>query len=139
LAEVGNYAYCKSDKGIWVNLYGSNVLDTRLADGARLKLTQETDYPWDGRVKITLQAAPAGPCSVLLRIPGWAKGAVLSISGTPERTSVKPGTYHEVRRVWSAGDVLELTLPLRAQLIQAHPLVEETRNQVAVQRGPVVY
>src|SRR5262249_8642735 len=83
--------------------------------------------------------APAGPCSVLLRIPGWAKGAVLSISGTPERTSVKPGTYHEVRRVWSAGDVLELTLPLRAQLLQAPPPVAETGNPGAVQRGPVVY
>src|SRR5262249_36419238 len=56
------------------------------------------------------------------------------VPGRPE-----PGSYFEVRRSWSPGDVLALTLPLRARLMQAHPLVEEARNQVAVQRGPVVY
>src|SRR5262249_14395012 len=49
------------------------------------------------------------------------------------------GTYIEVRRAWSAGDVLELNLPMPARLVQAHPLVEEARNQVAVRRGPIIY
>jgi DUF1680 family protein len=75
----------------------------------------------------------------MLRIPGWAKGADLAVNGRPVRQPLGPGTYCEVRRAWSAGDSLELNLPLRARLLQAHPLVEEARNQVAVQRGPVVY
>jgi hypothetical protein len=139
IAEVGNYAYGQSDRGVWVNLYGSNVLDAELIRGGRLKLRQETDYPWDGRVKIAMEAAPAGDYSMMLRIPGWAIGAAVAINGIPANRPVPPGHYFEVRRAWSAGDVLELHFPMPARLIQAHPLVEEARNQVAVQRGPVVY
>jgi DUF1680 family protein len=139
VAESGNYAYARTEEGVWVNLYGSSVLNTRLADGAALKLTQETDYPWDGRVRITLDAVPARAFSVRLRVPGWAGGAALSVNGMPQGKELRPGTYHEVRRLWSAGDVLELRLPMRAQLLQAHPLVEEARNQGAVKRGPLVY
>jgi DUF1680 family protein len=75
----------------------------------------------------------------MLRIPGWAKGAALTVNGRPASRPPEPCTYCEVKRAWSAGDTLELNLPLRARVLQAHPLVEEARNQVAVQRGPVVY
>jgi DUF1680 family protein len=139
VAESGNYAYSLSKDGVWVNLYGGSVFNTRHADGAALKLTQETDYPWDGRVRITLDIVPAAAFSVRLRVPGWAVGAAMSVNGTPAGKDLRPGFYHEVRRVWSAGDVLELRLPMRAQLLQAHPFVEEARNQVAVKRGPLVY
>jgi DUF1680 family protein len=139
VAESANYAYARSGDGVWVNLYGGSVLTTRFADGAVLKLTQLTDYPWDGCVKVTLDAVPPGAFSVRLRIPVWARGAVLTVNGTPEKQTPEPGTYYEVRRVWSAGDTLELRLPLRPRLLQAHPLVEEARNQVAVRRGPLVY
>jgi DUF1680 family protein len=138
IAEASAYAYGRSERGLWMHLYGGSTLDTELA-GGRLKLTQQTDYPWDGRVKITLDAVPGKAFSLFVRIPGWAGGAALRINGTPERRPVLPGQYFEVRRVWSAGDVLELDLPLRVRLLQAHPLVEEARNQVAVQRGPIVY
>jgi DUF1680 family protein len=139
IAEVANYAYGRSERGVWVNLYGGSVLDTELGLGAKLKLTQETDYPWDGRIQIRIDAAPAREFAVLIRIPGWAKGAALGVNDKVERMSPEPGRYAEVKRVWSPGDVLELTLPLRVRLLQAHPLVEEARNQVAVQRGPLVY
>jgi DUF1680 family protein len=59
------------------------------------------------------------------------------VNGQP--TTAAAGRYAEVRRPWAAGDVVELTLPLKARLVQAHPLVEEARNQVAVTRGPLVY
>ncbi len=139
IAEVGNYAYGKSDGRLWVHLYGGNTLDTELVGGARLKLSEETDYPWDGRVTITIEAAPSQALSLMLRIPAWTKDAALSLNGRPLQTRMEPGTYAEVNRAWSAGDVLALTLPMPVRLVQAHPLVEETRNQVAVQRGPVVY
>ena len=139
IAEIGSYAYGKSDDKVWVHLYGSNTLDTEMTDGSRLKLSQETDYPWDGRVKITIVAAPERPCTLMLRIPGWARGATLSLNGMPVQRRPEPGTYVETRRAWSAGDVLDLTLPMPVRLLQAHPLVEEARNQVAVGRGPLVY
>ena len=75
--------------------------------------------------------------SLLLRVPAWAEGATLSVKGKP--VAVTAGRYAEVRRAWAAGDPVELTLPLRPRLVEAHPLVEEARNQAAVMRGPLVY
>jgi DUF1680 family protein len=139
LAEVNNYAYGRSDDTIWINLYGGSVLDAPLAPGQRVALTQETDYPWDGRVRITIRAAPAQALMLRFRIPGWADGASLSVNGASRQESLEPGRYAAMKRTWAAGDVIDLHLPLRPRLIQAHPLVEEARNQVAVQRGPLVY
>lgn len=138
IAEVSNYAYSRSERGLWVHLYGSNVLDTDLG-GARLHLTQETDYPWDGKITLRIDATPDREFAILLRIPEWAKGAAVSVNGRPEQKAPEAGRYFEVKRTWSAGDRVRLDLPMRPRLIQAHPLVEEVRNQVAVQRGPLVY
>jgi len=114
------------------------VLETTVG-GETLKLTQETNYPWDGRIKIMVNAAPTKACSIALRIPGWTKDAALTIAGTPLKEPLLPGTYFKLNRLWKPGDVLELQLPMPARMLQAHPLVEEARNQVAVQRGPLVY
>jgi DUF1680 family protein len=138
IAESSGYAYSVSDDAVWVNLYGGSALDTCFGDGFGVRLTQQTDYPWNGRVLLTLDQAPTEPFALMLRVPQWASGATLAVNGA-RTDSVTPGTYHEVRRAWRAGDTLELDLPLRPRLMQAHPLVEETRNQVAVMRGPLVY
>ncbi len=139
IAEVGAYAYSTSPRGLWVHLYGANVLDTRLSDGSALRLRQDTDYPWEGRIAITIDKAPPQEYSIFLRIPAWAEESQLSVNGKPTAENLKAGGYHEVRRVWSTGDRVELTLPMPVQLLEAHPLVEEARNQVAVRRGPIVY
>jgi DUF1680 family protein len=139
VAQVNGYAYGRSERGVWVHLYGGNVLDTDLPGKGRIKLTQRTDYPWDGKVTISVGRAPAGELSLFLRIPGWAKEAALKVNGRAEEKAPRPGTYVEVRRRWKAGDTVELNLPMPAVLLEAHPLVEEARNQVAVKRGPVVY
>ena len=138
IAEVGGYAYSKTDDAIWINLYGSNRLSTTLG-GHPLKLSQQTNYPWDGRVQITIDECPATEFSLKLRIPGWADEATIQVNGSAASAKAKPGTYAELRRIWKAGDVVELQLPMPARLIEANPLVEETRNQVAIKRGPIVY
>jgi DUF1680 family protein len=139
IAEVADYAYSVSDKGLYFNLYGGNALNTVLKDGSQLKLDQLTEYPWDGKVSITMQQVPAKAYSVFLRIPGWCSGASLLINGQPVNTVLATGEYAEVNRKWKAGDRIELNLPMPVKLMEANPLVEETRNQVAVKRGPVVY
>jgi DUF1680 family protein len=139
IAEIGGYAYGRAGDRVWVHLYGGNTLRTTLDGGSRFGLAQETDYPWDGRVKITVTEAPTRDVSLLLRVPGWARDATLLVNGAPASHRPEAGTYAEVRRRWSVGDVAELTLPMPVRLMQAHPLVEEARNQVAVRRGPLVY
>jgi DUF1680 family protein len=139
LAKTHEWAYSLSDDGVWVNLYGSSVLDAELPGLGRVKLTQETDYPWDGTITITVEASPAAEFVLRLRIPGWADSATLTVNGEPAESAAVPGTYAALKRRWLAGDVVTLELPLRPRLMMAHPEVEEAHNQVAVMRGPVVY
>ncbi len=140
IAEIGNYAYSLSDNGLYVNLYGGNILATRLKDGSKIKLTQQTGYPWSGKISIRLDQTPSKTFSVFLRIPGWCTGgAHLTVNGKEINTPLLSGTYAELNRNWCAGDQIELILPMPVKLIEANPLVEETRNQVAVKRGPIVY
>ncbi len=134
LAKTHEWAYSLSDDGVWVNLYGSSVLEH---DG--VKLTQKTNYPWEGTVTITVDEAPAAEFAVNLRVPGWADSATLKVNGERAAVDATPGTYVELRRCWSAGDVVELDLPMRPRLMLAHPELEQAHNQVAVMRGPVVY
>ncbi|ALJ01639.1 aceric acid hydrolase [Rufibacter tibetensis] len=140
VAEVNNYAYSISDKGVWFNLYGGSRLATKFKDGSELKLSQETNYPWDGNIKVRLDQVPRKRAfSLFMRIPGWSKDARILVNGKPYDAKTAPGGYVEVSGKWSKGDNVELIIPMQARLLEANPLVEETRNQVAVKRGPVVY
>lgn len=139
IAEVNDYAYSLSSKGLWINLYGSNTLSTKLENGSELSLSEETNYPWDGNITITFQKAPAEAFSVFLRIPGWCQGAGIFINGQPYESKLASGTYVKIHRKWQRGDQIHLELPMPVKLIEANPLVEATRNQVTIKRGPVVY
>lgn len=138
IAEVSNYMYSFSDKGLYVNLYGGNELKTKSKDGAVIDLVQETAYPWNGKIRILIRDVPAA-YSFFMRIPGWANGAKITINGLPYKQQLHAGTYAEVKSKWKKGDVIELVLPMETKLIEANPHVEEARNQVAVKRGPIVY
>jgi DUF1680 family protein len=139
IAEVSNYAYNLSENGIYCNIYGGNTLVTNLKDGSPVKLTQETDYPWDGKIKITVEQVSKEPFSIFLRIPGWCSKAGIKINGAEIIKIPEPGKYCELNRKWAKGDNIELYLPMNVKLMESHPLVEETRNQIAIVRGPVVY
>ncbi|MHC4625433.1 MAG: glycoside hydrolase family 127 protein [Planctomycetota bacterium] len=138
VASWHNYLYSVDGSGLWIHHYGGNIFDGTLHDGRKLKLTQKTDYPWDGRVSITVDAVKsAEPFALRLRVPGWAENARLTVNG---RARVcKGGSYVVVERKWAAGDVVELELPMPVRMIVADPRIEQTRNQVAVMRGPIVY
>ena len=139
IAESAQYTYAKSADTIWVNLYGAGELETELPGIGKVKLAQETEYPWNGRVRIKIKSAPEKEFTLKLRIPGWAKGASTHINHHPSDSSTKPGSYHELRRVWKSGDTIDLDLQMDTELIEANPLSEETFGQVAVKRGPIVY
>jgi DUF1680 family protein len=139
LAKLQGWAYSISDDAVWVNLYGSNTLETKLPDGSPVKLAQKTDYPWGGKVTIQVQESAAVPIALMLRVPGWATHAAVQINGEPSDVELMPGTYATLRRRWSSGDMVELHLPMDMVFLQAHPLIEEARNQVAVMHGPIVY
>lgn len=139
IAEVNGYAYSLAADALWVHLYGSNQLTTTTQSGERLQLTQRSNYPWDGKITLTVDQPATDIPTLMVRIPGWVNGVTVAINGESFTGAVVSGTYCRIERVWQAGDVVELALPMPVRLLQSHPLVEETRNQVAVMRGPVVY
>jgi len=140
IAEAHNYVYARSAGAVWVNLYAASSLDSTWPGGGRLRLRQETDYPWEGAVRIVIEEVPNAELALRLRIPGWlgAGGARLRVNGTAVPVT-SPGSFTEVRRNWQAGDVVELDLDLAPVLLEANPLVEEALNQVALRCGPLVY
>lgn len=139
ITEVSSYAYGLSNDGVWINLYGGSVLNTRLSGGEVIRLRQRTEYPWKGTIYITLEKVPAKEFSLFLRIPGWTETAHVTLNGKMVADDPEPGRYFEIRRSWSTRDQIELVLPMSVQLLEAHPLIEETRNQAAVRRGPIIY
>jgi hypothetical protein len=139
IAKVSGWAYSLSENGVAVNLYGGNTLDTHMLDGSRIRLTQETQYPWQGDVKITMQECKDTPFELMLRIPAWAEKATILLNGKGAGVEAEPGTYATIERQWKSGDVVGLDMPMDIKLLEGHPRIEEVRNQVAIKRGPVVY
>ncbi len=137
-AALPGYFYSTSKDGIYVHLYDNSELDWHLENGTGLKITQKTNYPWDGSVEIGVTPAVATEFTFYVRIPGWAERARVSVNGKPVAGS-KPGEYLPIQRRWAAGDVVHLKLEMVPQVIEANPHVVEDAGRVAVQRGPLVY
>lgn len=139
LAELSDYLYSVGDDGLYFNLYGGNKLSAKLKDGSHIKLEETTNYPWDGNIHIEIKEAPAKPFAIHFRIPGWCHGWRVLLNGhTPEARNVHDGFY-VLREQWKQGDKIEIRLDMPTTLVESNPLVEDTRNQVAVKRGPIVY
>lgn len=140
LCEVQDYAYSIGKDEIYVNLYGENTLNTKLESAGDITIEQKTDYPWDGKIDITVAKLKGKKDFTLkLRIPAWCEGATVSVNGEACNIDTQSESYIAVSRKWKKGDVLTLNMPMKTKLIEANPLVEESRGQIAVQRGPVVY
>lgn len=139
IASSAHFAYGKAADTIWVNLYGASELETDLPSVGKVKLAQETEYPWNGRVRIKVQSAPEKEFALKVRVPGWAKSASVRVNHRPPASLPPSGGYYETRRAWKPGDIVDLDLRMETALMEANPLVEETLGQVAVKRGPVVY
>lgn len=133
LAEMQHYFYSVNGKDLWIHQYGGNKFNN-----SAYRLEQRTDYPWKGQVDITVQQAPSDG-TIHLRIPAWAKGYSLHINQKPVNTQGQTGTHVKLQRVWASGDKIKLHLPLKVRMMRAHRKVDATHNQVALQRGPLVY
>ncbi|HCM28636.1 MAG TPA: ATP-binding protein [Treponema sp.] len=144
IAETKAYAYAVSLPAAApecrVLFYGSNSASLTMGNGTTVRLEQTGDYPWEGRISLRIAGIRgAAAFTISARIPAWAGAAPVRLNGSAIDAPVGEDGFIRVERSWSAGDLLELELPMDARLMEAHPLLEETRNQVAVMRGPLVY
>ncbi|HMD72762.1 MAG TPA: beta-L-arabinofuranosidase domain-containing protein [Steroidobacteraceae bacterium] len=126
---------CFTDgEGIYVNLYVPAVVGWRQG-GSRCSLRMETEYPYEGLVRMTLALPSEQTLTVNLRIPAWANGASLAVNGKRVARDWQPGTFAALRRAWRAGDFIELELPRPMRL---EPVDAEHPDTVALLCGPLV-
>lgn len=154
--QVGGYVYAQTDDQLLVNLFAAGEATVTMDNGSAVKITQETNYPWAGKVKLTVTPDTTGDFSIGLRIPTWATGHPLpgdlyrfADGGTPQVTlavngetvAATPGTdgYVQLKRTWKSGDIIELNLPMEPRRVLSHENVLANKGKVALMRGPVVY
>ena len=139
LASLGQYVYSTGESDVAVHLYiqSSARLSVQSHD---VRLRQETSYPWDGTVRISVDVDEPVTFGLRLRLPGWCPDAALMVNGAAfdVETHLSKG-YVRVERQWQAGDRVELRLSMPVRRVYAHPAVPQDAGCVAVQRGPLVY
>ncbi|MGB7190074.1 MAG: beta-L-arabinofuranosidase domain-containing protein [Acidobacteriaceae bacterium] len=127
--------YFHEEEALYVNLYLPSSVRWTNADGAQVTLTQETEYPLEGRVAMRLSVSRPSQFAVRLRIPEWAgAGARIRLNGAPVSPPVARG-FATVRRKWTDGDAIELELPLPMRL---EPIDARHPDTVALACGPLV-
>jgi uncharacterized protein len=137
LASLQHYLATTSNGGIQIHQYAPATLKAT-PNGGEVALRMETDFPWQGTVKITVAESSGDAWTLRLRIPDWCQEPSLSVNGEAMATASEDG-YAEISRAWQVGDTIELELAMSPILMEAHPRVDPTRNSVAIQRGPLVY
>lgn len=136
LPSIGNYIYASSNDALWVNLYIGNTGQIRIGE-TDILLKQETNYPWDGLVKLTISTSQPLEKEIRLRIPNWCKTYDLSING--KRINVSEEKGYAVIKDWKSQDVIALDMDMPVEIVAADPHVKENIGKRAIQRGPLVY
>lgn len=154
LPSVPGLQYAVHADQLYVNLFAGGTAEVDVA-ATRVQLTQETRYPWDGAVKLSVTPAAPAEFTVRVRIPGWARnqpvptdlyhyaepspaGWSLSVNGQAQPPELRNG-YASVTRRWQQGDVLALNLAMPVRRVVADARVTDDAGRVALERGPLVY
>ena len=136
IPSIGNYIYGTSADALWVNLYIGNNAEFNIDDN-KVSIQQETNYPWEGDVKLTLNSSLNK--EIRLRIPAWCKSYTLTINGEKQTTPVIEKGYVVLNKEWQKGDIIALTFEMPVEVIAADSRVKENVGKRAIQRGPLVY
>jgi len=154
LPSLPGYAYAYKGDNLYVNLFigGSTTIKTRKNI---VHLKQDTRYPWDGEVKITVQPERAGRFAIYIRIPGWVQNqpvpsdlyhylndsqekVTLKVNDKPVALRMDKG-FARLRRMWKKGDEIKINLPMPIQRVLCHEKAKDNAGRTAIQRGPIVY
>src|SRR5579859_5493370 len=139
LASVPGYVYAQKGDAIYVNLFAAGSADIKLENGRSVRITQQTRYPWDGKIKVAIVPNEPGEFTLNLRIPGWAREQVvpsdlysfsdeshdrvtLAVNGGSVPLKIEQG-YVTIKRTWKAGDVIDLRLPMSVRRVKANDQV----------------
>jgi DUF1680 family protein len=154
IPAIPGYIYSVTDDDLYVNLFATN--EAKISLGMKeVTVTQQTDYPWDGKVTMTVSPEKERRFALHIRIPGWARNEAipgglyrfadneaeeysLLVNGEAPESRMADG-YVTVTRKWKKGDRVELYLPMPVRTVVSDIKVEENRGRYAVQRGPLIF
>ena len=150
LLMVPTWSYAKSPDGVYVNMYIGSTVTLEDAAGTDIEMVQDTDYPWSGRISITVNPKVSKSFAVRLRVPNRTTSRLykptpevngivsLAVNGAPVKPSIEKG-YAVITRKWKAGDRIQLELPLKVQRVTPSDQVASIRGKVALRYGPLIY
>ena len=139
LAYIPYVAAMQSADGVVLNLYNAMTAKAKTPSGAEVEISLATDYPLSGNVRVEVSPAASEEFAIRMRIPAWSASTGVKVNGAVWDGSPAAGKYLEVRRVWRAGDVVELAFDMRCRLLKGpHGVNRAGDNTVAVKYGPVV-
>jgi DUF1680 family protein len=138
LASIGDYFYSTGPQDLWVHLFAANQAQVEI-DGQTVTVEQDTQYPWNGTVRLTLTPAHAQTFTLHVRVPGWCEQYSIAINGEVQAITTDQGGYLAILRAWQPGDRVDFTMEMPVQPVWANPAVRQLEGRVAIQRGPVVY
>lgn len=148
------YVYAVKDRNLYVNLFTGNTA-TMQVEGKEVEIAQQTAYPWDGDITITIQKNKAKAFNLAIRIPGWATttpvpsdlyryaddvlgGYSVKVNGVEVKGELEKG-YLLLNRAWKKGDVVTVHFDMPVRTVKANHHVTDDRGRVAIERGPLVY
>jgi len=154
LPSLPGYVYASKNNKIFINLFISGTGSVNLKNNL-VKLTQQTNYPWDGSIKISVEPEKQDKFVIKVRIPGWAQNkpvpsdlysylneiaekASLKVNSEDQTLDLKNG-FAIINRSWEKGDIIELNLPMPVRKVVAHEKVKEDAGKISLERGPIVY
>ena len=131
-----NLWYATQDRGIAALVYSPSEVKTKVADGIEIRIIEETNYPFDEKIKFTIHVeneSKIGKFPFHLKIPSWTKSASIFINGQSWNDLLKSNSIVVINRTWKSGDVVELTMPMHVETSTWY------ENAMAVEHGPLVY
>jgi len=154
LPQLGGSIYASADRSLYVNLFVGSRARVKLGD-TPITLSQETRYPWEGNIRITVDPEKPSRFALLMRIPGWARNEpmpgglyrylpapgpkfALSVNGAEFTPTLDKG-YARIEREWKQGDIVQLSFPMAVRRVVAAEKVADDRGMVALERGPLVF
>ncbi len=139
IASIPGYMYSTSDEGVWVHLFDNSKVEYKLADGTPFTLEQKTNYPWDGKVEITIGLDAPKEFTIFVRRPRWCNSFGIGVDGLKHEEAFKSNGYEAIRRKWNPGDVIHVSVDMNPRLLECDPRVRENMGSAAIQRGPLIY
>ncbi len=155
IPSLPGYVYAVKDRSLYVNLFLSNTANMKVG-GKKVTITQQTNYPWNGDITISIDKNQAGEFALKLRIPGWVRGQVVpsnlyqytdnkrlnatcSVNGDAIDVTTTADGYLTISRRWKKGDRVELHFDMEPRTVRALNAVEADRGMTSIERGPLVY